>query len=61
MAAINNLEATVRNQSVQIEEIQKALFNITVSNRTTFLYTHFEVFVIVGVVAVLQALFLYYK
>lgn len=62
MAAINSLEATVRNQNMQIEEMQKSLINIIKnSNKPTFLYTHFEVFVIVVVVAVLQALFLYYK
>lgn len=62
MNAIYNLEVTVRNQNIQIEEMQKSLINVIKnSNKPTFLYTHFEVFIIVVVVAVLQALFLYYK
>lgn len=59
MAAINNLEVTVRNQNSQIEEMQQSLMNIMRNN--TPIHTHFEVFVIIAVVAALQALFLYYK
>lgn len=62
MSAINNLESAVRKQTQQIEEIKKSLINIITTNKhTTILYTRFELLVIVAVVALLEALFLYYK
>lgn len=62
MTAINNLQGTVRNQNERIEEIQKSLVNIVRSNnKANLMYTRMEVLIIIVVVAVLQALFLYYK
>lgn len=62
MMAINNLEATVRDQNKRIEELQKSLVNIFKnSNKANLLYYRVEVIIIIVIVAVLQALFLYYK
>lgn len=62
MTAINNLQGAIRNQNERIEEIQKSLVNIVRNNnKANLMYTRVEVLIIIVVVAVLQALFLYYK
>lgn len=62
MAAINNLETTVKVQNAKIEEMQRTLTVALRDNRDTGnAYTRCEVFCIILAMTLLQALFIAYS